>query len=142
VNGTQIQVPFGQVSIISRITYPDGTIFSNGTARVQVSTGSSTSNVKLSYDPAIRAWRASYSSAFNDLLRVGVWKLRVEANDAYGNSGTETYDVATQPYLFIILIAVVVVVIFFARWTVSRYGRKVYFKIRKIAIKFRGPRAL
>lgn len=142
VNGTVIQVPFGQVSIISRITYPDGTAFFNGTARVQVSTGSSTSTVQLSYDPAIIGWRASYSSALTDLWRVGVWKLRVEARDVYGNSGTATYEVATQPYLFIALIAILVAIVLFARWTLSRYGRKVYFRIRKIVMRFRGPRAL
>ncbi len=40
VNGTQIQVPFGQVSIISKIAYPDGTPMSNGTVRAFLSDNS------------------------------------------------------------------------------------------------------
>jgi hypothetical protein len=142
VNGTQIQIPFGQVSIISRITYPDGTSLFNGTARVQVFTGSSTSDIKLTYDPTIKGWRASYSSAFSDLWRIGAWRLQVEAHDTFGNSGTATYEVTAQPYLFIALIAVVIALALFGRWTVSRYGRKVYFRIRKIVMRFRGHRTL
>lgn len=142
LNGTQIQVPFGQVSIISKISYPDGTPFFNGTARVRVFTGSSTSDVRLSYDPAVGAWRGAYSSAFTDLWRIGVWKLQVVANDTYGNSGTETYEVATQPYFFIVLIAAIIIIALFGRWMYARYGRKVYFKVRKIVMRFRGFKPL
>lgn len=78
----------------------------------------------------------------SDLWRVGVWKLQVEAKDTYGNSGTATYEVAAQPYLLIALIAILVAAALFGRWTVSHYGRKVYFKIRKIVMKFRGPKGL
>lgn len=138
LNGTQIQIPFGQVSIISKVAYPDGTPLTNGTVRVLVSTGSSTSDLKSVYDSRIRAWRASYSSTLSDLWRVGTWTLRVEAYDVYGNSGTATYEVAAQPYLFLASIAVLIVVVLFGRWTVSRYGRKVYFRIRKITQRFRG----
>ena len=55
VNGTQIQVPFGQVSIISKITYPDGSPMSNGTVRTFVS--DNTTEIELTYDPTIDAWR-------------------------------------------------------------------------------------
>ena len=69
INGTQIQIPFGQVSIISKILYPDGTpLTDNGTVTVTVSTGSSTSAVALSYDPGLGAWHGSYSSSFSDIL--------------------------------------------------------------------------
>jgi len=142
VNGTQIQVPFGQVSIISKITYPDGTPLSSGTARVQIFTGSSTSDIKLTYDPIIKAWRASYSSAFSDLWRVGAWRLQVEAYDTFGNSGTATYEVTAQPYLLIALIAALIALALFGRWTFSHYGRKVYFRIRKIVMRLRGRRTL
>lgn len=53
VNGTQIQIPFGQVSIISKIAYPDGTPLTNGTVTLLLSTGSTVSNLKAVYDPTI-----------------------------------------------------------------------------------------
>ena len=137
VNGTQIQVPFGQVSIISRVAYPDGTSLMNGTVRVFVSTGSSTSEIKLVYDAGINAWRGAYASGLGDLWQVGTWRLRVEVVDPYGNSGTAVYEVAAQPYLFLVTIAAIIAVALFGRWTISRYGRKVYFRIRKLIQKLR-----
>lgn len=137
VNGTQIQVPFGQVSIISRVAYPDGTSLINGTVRVFVSTGSSTSEITLTYDVGINAWRGAYASGLGDLWRVGTWKLRVEAVDRYGNSGTAVYEVAAQPYLFLVTIVVIIAVALFGRWIISRYGRKMYFRIRKLVQKLR-----
>jgi hypothetical protein len=139
LNGTQIQVPFGQVSIISKITYPDGTNFSNGTAMVQIFTGSATSITQLTYDPTTGSWHASYSSELSDLWRVGTWKIQVLAADTYGNTGRATYDATAQPYLFVALIIAVLVVALFGRWTISRYGRKVYFRVRKVMMRFRGP---
>ena len=137
VNGTQIQVPFGQVSIISRVAYPDGTSLMNGTVRVFVSTGSSIFEIKLAYDAGINAWRGAYASGLGDLWRVGTWKLRVDVVDPYGNSGTAVYEVAAQPYLFLVIIAAIIAVALFGRWTISRYGRKVYFRIRKLIQKLR-----
>jgi hypothetical protein len=137
VNGTQIQVPFGQVSIISKITYPDGTPLTNGTVTTFVSTDSSASGIKLTYDPSIGAWRGSYSSAFWDLWRVGEWTLRLQATDAFGNSGTTTSRVAAQPYLFLVLVAVLVAAVLFSRWTLARYGRKLYFRVRKALQRLR-----
>ncbi|MGA8905489.1 MAG: hypothetical protein WB661_10840 [Candidatus Bathyarchaeia archaeon] len=140
VNGTQIQIPFGQVSIISKVTYPDGTLLTNGTVRLVVSTGSTVSELDSVYDPTIQAWRASYPSSFSDLWRVGTWTFRVNAADTFGNSGTATYDVAAQPYLFIAIVAVLVAAALFGRWTLTRYGRRVYFRVRKIIQRFRPGR--
>jgi hypothetical protein len=137
LNGTQIQIPFGQVSIISKITYPDGTPMSNGTVNVIASTGSSVSVLPSVYDPAIGAWRSSYSSTIFDLLRVGTWTLKVNATDTVGNSGRATYDIVAQPYLFIVVVIVLVSVILFVRWVVSRFGRRVYFRLRRIVQKAR-----
>ena len=137
VNGTLIQIPFGQVSIISKVTYPDGTQLTNGTVRLVVSTGSAVSELKSAYDPTIQAWRASYSSTFSDLWHVGKWTLKVSAADTLGNSGTATYDVAAQPYLFIVMLALIITVVLFARWILTRYGRRVYFRARKIIQRFR-----
>ena len=135
VNGTQIQVPFGQVSIISKITYPDGAPLANGTVRAFVSDNAT--KIELTYDPTIDAWRGSYSSAIGDLWHIGKWTLRVQAVDAFGNSGTGTYVVAAQPYLFLVLITVIVAVALFVRWTISRYGRKAYLRLRKTLQKAR-----
>jgi hypothetical protein len=132
LNGTQIQIPFGQVSIISKVTYPDGTPMTGGTVNVVVSTGSSVSRLKSTYDPTIGEWRASYSSTLFDLVRFGAWTLKVDAADTFGNSGKATYEVAAQPYLFIVLLVSLVTVVLVARWTVSRYGRRVYFRLRRI----------
>jgi hypothetical protein len=137
LNGTQIQVPFGQVSIISKVNYPDGTPLTNGTVRVFVSTGTSNSDLTSVYDLNLGAWRASYSSAFSDLWRTGTWTLKVQASDPFGNSATESYEVKAQPYLFIVSIAVLVAIVLFSRWAVSRFGRKTYFRLRKISQRFR-----
>ena len=132
LNGTQIQIPFGQVSIISKVTYPDGTPLTVGSVNVVVSTGSSVTSLTSTYDPSIGEWRASYSSTLFDLVRGGRWTLKVSAADALGNSGKATYEVVAEPYLFITLIVAVVAVAFVVRWSVSRYGRKIYFRLRRI----------
>ncbi len=141
VNGTQIQIPFGQVSIISKVTYPDGSALTNGTVRVVVATGSQVSDLQSAYDPTIGAWRASYSSTLSDLLRSGTWTLNVTAFDTVGNSGSVEVKVQAQPYLFIVVLGVLVTLVLFGRWTVGRYGRKVYFRVRKVVQRFR-PGAL
>ena len=132
VNGTHIQIPFGQVSILSKVTYPDGSPLTAGSVNVLVSTGSSVTPLMSTYDPTVGEWRASYSSTLFDLIRGGTWTLKVSAEDTLGNSGKATYEVVAQPYLFISLIVGVVAVLFVARWSVSRYGRKVYFRLRRI----------
>ncbi len=137
VNGTQIQIPFGGVSIISTVTYPDGSPLANGTVRLVVSTGSTVSELKSVYDPSIRAWRAAYSSTFSDLLRPGTWTLNVTAADTLGNSGSVQVKVQAQPYLFIVLVGFLIAAALIGRWIISRYGRRVYFRIRKIIQRFR-----
>ena len=132
VNGTHIQIPFGQVSIISKVAYPDGTPLTAGSVNVVVSTGSSVTPLMSTYDPSIGEWRASYSTTLLDLIRGGTWTLKVSAGDTSGNSGKATYEVVAQPYLFISLIVGVVAIAFVVRWSVSRYGRKVYFRLRRI----------
>jgi len=141
LNGTQIQIPFGEVSIISKVTYPDGTPMTAGTVNIVVSAGSSIVDLKSTYDPTLGAWRSSYSSTIFDLTRVGTWTLRVTAADTFGNSGKATYGVTAQPYLFIILLVSVIAVLLAVRWTVLRYGRRVYFRLRRTLkrSKFRRP---
>jgi hypothetical protein len=137
VNGTQIQIPFGQVSIISRVTYPDGRPLTNGTVIVHVNTGTSSSDIRLNYDSELSAWRGTYASDFGDLWRVGTWRVTVEAVDLYGNSGNATYDVGAQPYLLIVIVVLLIGLALFGRWTVSKYGRKIYFRTRKLIQKLR-----
>jgi len=137
INGTEIQVPFGQVSLISKVAYPDGTLLLNGTVRVLVSSATSTSELRLTYDPVISAWRTSYSTTLSDLFRIGTWRLSLYASDAFGNSGTATYEVSAQPYLFAGLLALLTIAALLGRWTISRYGRRLYFRIRKLTQKFR-----
>jgi hypothetical protein len=135
VNGTQIQVPFGEVSIISKIAYHDGTPLRNGTVRAYVSGRGI--EIDLTYDQTIGAWRGSYSSTFGDLWHIGKWTLEVEAADLFGNLGSGDFVVTAQPYLFVILITIVVAVALFGGWVYSRYSRKVYFKLRKALQKSR-----
>ena len=135
VNGTQIQVPFGQVSIISKITYPGGTPMSNGTVRAFLSDNAT--EIELTYDPTIEAWRGSYSSTFADLWHIGKWTLRIQAVDKFNNAGIGTDVVTAQPYLFLVLLTAILAAALFGRWTISRYGRKVYFRLRKVLQKAR-----
>jgi len=138
INGTQIQIPFGAVSIISKVAYPDGTpLTNNATVSVMVSTGPSPSLVTLNYDPTIAAWRGSYSSSLSDLWHVGTWTLNVTATDSYGNTGSASYEISAQPYLILTIIAVVAFLAFVGRWIYTRYGRKVYFRTRKLVQRFR-----
>jgi hypothetical protein len=137
INGTEIQVPFGQISIISKIAYPDGTPLTNGTVVAVVSGGTTGSAIELAYDPTLGAWRASYSSSVSDLWRVGTWNLKVQASDAYGNSGTATIQVTAQPYLLVVLIALIVAVVLVGRWVVNRFGRRAYLRTRKLMQRFR-----
>ena len=137
LNGTNIQIPFGQVSIMSKVTYPDGSPLTAGTVTVVVTAGSSVSQLQSTYDPTIDEWRSSYSSTIFDLAHVGTWTLKVSAGDSYGNSGKATYEVTAQPYLFIGLLASVLTALLVARWSISRYGRRVYYRIRKLV---RAPR--
>ena len=137
LNGTNIQIPFGQVSIMSRVTYPDGSPLTAGTVTVTATAGSSVSQLQSSYDPTIGEWRSSYSSTLFDLTHVGTWTLKVTAHDNFGNSGMATYDVSAQPYLFIAVLASALTALLVARWSISRYGRRVYFRIRKLV---RSPR--
>ncbi len=139
LNGTNIQIPFGQVSILSKVTYPDGSPLAAGTVSVVLTAGASVYQLPSTYDPTVDEWRSSYSSTLFDLTRVGTWTLRVTARDAYGNYGMATYDVAAQPYLFIILTALIVTILLVARWSISRYGRRFYFRVRKL-MRFTRPR--
>jgi len=139
VNGTQIQVPFGQIGVVSKITYPDGTPMTNGTVRVLVSTGQTETDLILIYDPSIGAWRATYSSSLSDLWQVGTWKLEVKAADRYGNSGTTIFEISAQPYLFLTLIALFVAVVFLGRWVLAKYGRRTYLRLWKLSRRFRRP---
>ena len=132
LNGTNIQIPFGQVSIMSKVTYPNGMPLTAGTVTVVVTAGTSVSQLASTYDPTTAEWRSSYSSTLFDLARAGTWTLKVTARDTYGNSGKATYNVSAQPFLFIILVASVLAAFFVVRWSVSRYGRRVYFRIRKL----------
>jgi hypothetical protein len=138
INGTQIQIPFGAVSIISKVAYPDGSpLASNGTVSVTVATESSTSFVSLKYDPMIGAWRGTYSSSFSDIWHVGTWTLTVQADDVYGNSGSASYEVSAQPYLVLAIAIIIAFLAFVGRWIYVRYGRKTYFKIRKFIQRLR-----
>jgi len=138
INGTEIQIPFGAVSIISKISYPDGTpLTANATVSVSVSTGPSKSLLTLSYDPIVGAWRGSYPSSIFDLWHVGTWTLKVEATDSYGNSGSASYEISAQPYVFLVIVAVIVSLALVGRWAYARYGRKVYFRTRKLIQRFR-----
>jgi len=142
LNGTNIQIPFGEVSIMSKVTYPDGLPLTSGTVTVAVIAGSSITQLPSTYDPTIGEWRASYSSTLFDLAKVGTWTLKVTASDNYGNSGNATYDVVAQPYLFIGILASIITILLVARWSITRYGRRVYFRIRKIvkSPRYRPPR--
>ncbi len=137
VNGTQIQVPFGQVSIISRVTYPDGSPLTNGTVWLMLSAGPSTTQLGLAYDSNISAWRTAYQSSLSDLWKVGTWTLNVAAEDKFGNSGVASYEVSAQPFLFLGIIALLVLVALLARWTVSRFGRRAYLRVRKLSQRLR-----
>jgi hypothetical protein len=143
INGTQIQVPFGAVSVISKISYPDGTpLTTNATVSALVSAGPSTSLLTLGYDPSVGAWRGSYSSSISDLSHVGMWILKVQGTDSYGNSGSASYEISAQPFLFLVIVAVVAFLALAGRWMYVRYGRKVYFRTRKLIQRFRADRNL
>jgi len=137
-NSTHYQVPFDSLAAYARVSYPDGTAVANATVRAWLNAGNSKVNVTVSQDKTRSAWAVSYSLSWGDLLRLGGWRLIVEARDIYGNAGSESLEVFAEPYSLLEMIILAAIVLLVARWLLSRFWRRIYLETKRAISAIRG----
>ena len=138
VNSTHYQVPFDSLAAYARVSYPDGTAVSNATVRAWLVAGNSKVNVTVSQDKTRSAWVVSYSFSWGDLLRLGGWRLTVEAGDIYGNAGSGSLEVFAEPYSLLEIVVLAAIVLLVARWLLSRFWRCLYLETKRAISAIRG----
>ena len=138
VNSTHYQVPFDSLAAYAQVSYPDGTAVSNATVRAWLNAGNSKVNATVSQDKTRSVWVVGYSLSWGDLLRLGGWRLIVEARDIYGNSGSESLEVFAEPYSLLEMIVLAAIVLLVARWLLSRFWRRIYLETKRAISAIRG----
>jgi len=138
VNSTHYQVPFDSLTAYARVSYPDGTAVSNATVRAWLGAGNSKVNATVSQDKTRSAWVVSYSFSWGDLLRLGGWRLTVEAGDIYGNAGSGSLEVFAEPYSLLEIVVLAAIVLLVARWLLSRFWRRLYLETKRAISAIRG----
>jgi hypothetical protein len=137
LNSTHYEVPLDTVTAYVRANYPDGLPVSNATVRATLNGSGSTANATVNYDNAAAAWVASYRFSLGDVIRPGAWTLSVDVVDVYGNSGSASLEVITEPYYFIAIMVLAVFALLVARWLLSRYGRRLSLRAKRLSSSFR-----
>lgn len=130
-NSTHYQVPFDTLTAYTQVSYPDGTSVANATVHAWLATANSKVNVTVTHDKASPVWIVKYVFSWGDLLRLGSWRLSVEATDIYGNAGSESLEVTAEPYTLLEIVIVAAVVLLVARWLLSRYWRRLYLETKR-----------
>jgi hypothetical protein len=136
-NSTHYQVPFDTLTAYAEITYPDGTTVTNATVRAWLNASDSKMNATVTYDKTTPIWIIKYTFSWGDLLRLGSWRLNVEATDIYGNSGSSFLEVATEPYTLLEIVIAVAAVLLVARWLLSKFWRRLYLETKRTLSAFR-----
>ena len=136
-NSTRYQVPFDTLTTYAQVTYPDGTTVTNATVRAWLNASDSTMNATVTRDKADPIWIIKYTFSWGDLLRLGSWRLNVEATDIYGNSGSSFLEVVTEPYTLLEIVIVVAAVLLVARWLLSKFWRRLYLETKRSLSTFR-----
>jgi hypothetical protein len=131
-------VPFDILTAYTQISYPDGTSVANATVRAWLSAANSRVNATVTRDKAISVWLVKYAFSWGDLLKLGSWRLSVEATDIYGNAGSESLEVTAEPYTLLEIVIVAAVVLLVARWLLSRYWRRLYLETKRAVSVLRG----
>jgi hypothetical protein len=136
-NSTRYQVPLDTITAYAAVTYPDGTTVNNATVRAWLNASDSKMNATVTRDKTTPVWIIKYAFPWGDLLRLGSWRLNVEATDIYGNSGSSFLEVATEPYTLLEILIVVAAVLLVARWLLSKFWRRLYLEAKRTLSAFR-----
>jgi hypothetical protein len=132
LNSTHYQVPFDTLTAYIRVSYADGTLVTNATIRTWLTAASSNVNATATYDRASAVWIVKYAFSWGDLLRLGNWKLFVQATDTYGNSGSGSVEVTTEPYTLLEIIVAAAIVVLVVRWLLMRFWRRLYLGTKRV----------
>jgi hypothetical protein len=136
-NSTRYQVPLDTITAYAEVTYPDGTTVNNATVRAWLNASDSKMNATVTRDKTTPVWIIKYAFSWGDLLRLGSWRLNVEATDIYGNSGSSFLEVATEPYTLLEIVIVVAAVLLVAKWLLSKFWRRLYLETKRALSAFR-----
>jgi len=131
LNSTHYQVPFDTLVAYAGIGYPDGTPVSNATVRAWLTAANSEYNATVSHESASPVWIIKYAFSWSDLMRLGNWRLFVEATDIYGNAGSESLEVSTEPYTLLEVVVAAAIVVLVVRWLLLRLWRRLYIETKR-----------
>jgi hypothetical protein len=137
-NSTHYQVPFDTLVTYARVGYPDGRTVGNATVRAWLTAGNSIQNVTVTHDVSGGVWIVKYSFSWDDMFRLGEWRLFVKAVDMYGNEGSESFQVAAEPYALLEILIAAIVAVLVARWLLSKFWRRLYLATKHAASTLRG----
>jgi hypothetical protein len=131
LNSTHYEVPFDTLAAYAGIGYPDGTPVSNATVRAWLMAANSEVNATVTRESVSPVWIIKYAFSWSDLLRLGNWRLFIEATDIYGNAGSESLEVTTQPYTLLEIVVAAAIVVFVVRWLLLRLWRRLYIETKR-----------
>jgi hypothetical protein len=136
-NSTHYEVPFDVLTAYARITYPDDTPVSNATVQAWLIAANSEVNATVTHESASPVWIIKYTFSWGDLLRLGNWRLIVEATDIYGNAGSESLEVTTEPYTLLEISVAAAIVVLVVRWLLLKFWRRLYIETKRVASALR-----
>ncbi len=137
-NKTHYQVPFDTMTGYAQVSYPDGTSIRNATVQAWLSAPNWMVNASVEHDEAREVWMVWYPFSLSDLLRPGSWEIWVEATDMYDNQGSASFEITAEPYMFIEIVVVIVVVLAVVRWILSKFWRRIYLTTKRAVSAFSG----
>jgi hypothetical protein len=138
LNSTHYQVPFDVLTAYARINYPDGTSVTNATVQAWLIAANSEVNATVTHNSTSSVWIIKYAFSWSDLLRLGNWRLFVEATDIYGNAGSESLQVTAQPYTLLEIAVAAAIVVLVVRWVLLRFWRRLYIETKRVVSALRG----
>jgi hypothetical protein len=138
LNSTRYQVPLDTLVAYTQVSYPDGTSVANATVRAWLNAPNAQVNVTVTRDRTSQVWIIKYAFSWGDLLRLGSWKLSVQATDIYGNTGSESLEVTAEPYSLLEIVVAAAVVLLVIRWLLARFWRRLYLETKRAISALRG----
>lgn len=132
LNSTHYQVPFDTLIAYISVSYPDGASANNATVEALLTAANSKVNATVSRDKVNPVWVVKYAFSWGDLLRLGNWRLSVEATDIYGNAGSGFAEVSAEPYMLLEILIAAAVIVLVARWLLLRFWRRLYLGTRRV----------
>jgi hypothetical protein len=133
LNSTHYQVPFDTLIAYTTVSYLDGTSVNNATLQALLTAANSKVNATVSRDKVKPVWVVKYAFSWGDLVRLGNWRLSVEAIDIYGNAGSGSVEVSAEPYMLLEILITAAIIVLIARWLLLRFWRRLYLGTRRVA---------